>query len=87
MPGRACSDTRFCFHTKAGNVPVQSNIFEIPLGCMHLRGVALSHVVHGKDSLLTELSIVVKVDLRIKANHWDQDKEGQGDGNNRVRER
>lgn len=64
------SATGFCFHTKAGNISVQSDIFEVPLGCLCLCRVTLSHVVHGKHSFLTELSIVVKVDLSIKANHW-----------------
>lgn len=62
-----------CFHTKTCNVSIQSNIFEVPLGCLHLRGVALRHVVHGEHGLLTELSIVIKVDLGIKANHWGKD--------------
>lgn len=60
----------FCFHTKAGNISVQSDIFEVPLGCLHLCGVALSHVVHGEHGFLTELGVVVEVDLCIKANHW-----------------
>lgn len=67
-------ETGFCVRTKAGNVPIQSDIFEVPLGCLHLCGVALSHVVHGEHSLLTELSIVIKVDLSIKANHWRDEK-------------
>lgn len=64
------SSVLFSFHTKAGYVSVQSDIFEVPLGCLHLCGVALSHVVHGKHSFLTELSVVIKVDFSIKANHW-----------------
>ncbi len=60
----------FSLRTKAGNVSVQPDIFEVPLGCLHLCGVALSHVVHGKHGFLTELSVVIKVDLSVKANHW-----------------
>lgn len=60
----------FCFRTKAGDVSIQSDIFEVPLGSLHLRGVALTHVVHGKHTFLSELGIVVKADLGIKANHW-----------------
>lgn len=64
------SVTGFSLRTKAGDVSVQSDIFEVPLGCLHLCGVALRHVIHGKHGFLTELSVVVKVDLSIKANHW-----------------
>lgn len=60
----------FSLHTKAGNVSIQSDIFEVPLSCLHLCGVALSHVVHGKHGFLTELCIIVEVDLGIEANHW-----------------
>lgn len=61
----------FSLHTKAGNVSIHSNIFEVPLCCLHLCGVALSHVVHGKHVFLTELSVVVKVDFSVKTNHWE----------------
>lgn len=63
------------FHTEAGDVSVQSDIFEVPLGCLHLRRVALRHVVHGEHRLLTELGVVIKVDLGIKANHWGKETE------------
>lgn len=71
------SVTGLCIRTKAGNVSIQSDIFEVPLGCLHLCGVALSHVVHGKHGFLTEFGVVVKVDLGIKANHWGGDGERQ----------
>lgn len=56
-------------HTKAGDVSVQSDIFQVPLSCLHLQGVTLSHVVHGKHGFLTELGVVIEVDFSIKANH------------------
>ena len=55
--------------TKTGNVSIQPNIFEAPLCCLRLRGVGLAHVIHGKHVFLAELGVVVKVDLRIEANH------------------
>ncbi len=72
MCAEISSVTGFCFRTKAGNVSIQADIFEVPLGCLHLCGVALSHVVHGEHGFLTELGVVVKVDLSIKANHWQK---------------
>lgn len=74
------SDGEIRFLTKAGNVPIQSDIFKVPLCCSHLRGVGLRHVIHGKHVFLTELSVVIKVDLSIKANHygkgWVKDSNG-----------
>lgn len=58
------------FHrTKAGDVPVEADVLEVPLSCLHLQGVALGHVVHGKHVFLTELCVVVEIDFGIKANH------------------
>lgn len=66
---RVCAEAS-CVHTEAGDVSVQSDVFEVPLGRLRLRGVTLRHVVHGEHGSLAELGVVVKVDLGIKANHW-----------------
>lgn len=55
--------------TKAGDVPVQSDVLQVPLGSLRLGGVGLRHVVHGEHRLLTELCVVVKVDFGVEANH------------------
>lgn len=73
-----------CVRTKAGDVSIQSDVFQVPFGCFHLRGVALSHVVHREHGLLTELGIVVKADLGIKADHWGKVKEEEEDEKDRV---
>lgn len=57
--------------TKAGDVAVHADVFEAPLCRLRLYGVALAHVVHGEHVLLAELGVVVKVDLGIEANHWE----------------
>jgi len=79
------SVTGLCFYTKAGYVSIQSNIFEVPLGCLHLCGVALDHVIHGKHGFLTELSVVIKIDLSIKANHWGKDADKRREVEDNIR--
>jgi hypothetical protein len=59
--------------TKASNVAIHANVIEVELRCLLFSGVRLGHIIHGKDFLLTELCVVVKVDLRVKAYHCEQD--------------
>lgn len=58
--------------TETGYVSIQPDVLEVEFGRLGLRGVALSGVVHGKHSFLSELSVVVKVDFGIKANDCGQ---------------
>ena len=64
-----CVRASSCDRTETGDVSVQSDVFQVPLGRLRLGGVALRHVVHGKHRLLTELCVVVKVDFGVEANH------------------
>jgi len=70
-----CVFSSWGFHTKAGDVSVQPDVFEVPLGRRRLRGVALRLVVHGEHRLLAELGVVVEADLRVEANHWRKEEE------------
>lgn len=75
-----CVFSSWGFHTKAGDVSIQPDVFEVPLGRRRLGGVALRLVVHGEHRLLAELGVVVEADLRVEANHWRKEEEEETRG-------
>ncbi len=55
--------------TETADVSGHPNVVEVPLGCLHLARIALTHVLQGKDLLLAKRRIVVKVNLGVETNH------------------
>jgi hypothetical protein len=52
-------------HTHAANVAIHANVVEVELAGFDLAWVFLGNVTEIKDFLLTERSVVIKVDLGI----------------------
>lgn len=69
-----------CLRTKAGDVSVEADVLQVPLSRLSLQGVTLAHVVHSEHGFLTELGVVVEIDLGVKANHCGQEEQRRQTG-------